>query len=1092
MDNIDLKISEEINTEQKPKEKGIYQKLEDSYYNTLDKINKVFPIYKIIDPIDKVVPSFIIVNIFFLLFIAAIIIVLVLLLNSSAMKVNFDFYYDNARVNENLLVNISYTGFDKNFNTDKNSLVLKLNKDLEIKLKVLSENYEFERSYPIVENYIKVNIPKKEIIDTTPKKISIFAYEYPNKSTIYNSNIMLSLRCLSSGRTENISLAGLKDYNKAYDCGNIRFTGNVSGFKSIDFTCSNTETSCAIPLVTFTDRTPEEENLTPKNGLVVQVFDDSNKHLKDVEVFLNKKTSLTSEDKNTDAFGEVTYLNLEVGYYELKLDYNGIQKFDSNVYIFEQSSNIYKKYVFDLTEDVNSKFDLSLDVDTFDGNVSKFDLYIYDVNGDVVYSQKNKSTQKFFETVLLYGTYYLSAVPNEDYNPMYFYEFNLNDDLDLNVIFDEYNADDFFKLNVTVLDSNVNKTPQPDIKVSIRNVDNNNLVYDSKSTDKTGRAIFTLPNNLDYVVFAEKTGFFAYDEFESEDIEDNKGVLVLVLEKQNKKLSFEFTLDNDKIPYTVYLDLATSNDLNFSGEGKININIPAEEKVEISVIAEKDFDVYNYLLSPRLFSHALEYNLKYNYNTDSNIKVTDVKLDSMLSKDVNDMNLLANKDYYFGVETELECNNGIGTFNMPYSILGGNLDVLNNDYLTLNNNLFNLKLNPSEKLPCFENGVVNYYKFNSFLKLTTVDHPFEGYFKYNKNLDKNVLFSVPGRYICNISLNSKDLSYYTAPYIVPNNSKIVFSNSCSAVYNNNVITEFNFNIPGKYTFYYGNYVLKVYVLAPIKAIYESEPFEKIRVNYSDNVDCSDYYCSVEQLFNNPVGLGKVKLSDDNFAVLSFVDLKDNAVDFKGVGDYFVFLNKISSYKAYNSNHIFYKIPYSTNVFLTSGINTLDYNKTSDNYGTCSSVLFSWNNEDSISFCNADSKNYAKLNISLQYDYLKVLEGNNYDINIYSGISIKRCLGNYNDCYNEKARYYLQKNNITFDSNNILDINNIKKSISFKSEYLDFNNAVYVIAVVPAKISGWTNYSIDSLQSIIDYYNNKFILFDYNDISGKYIYYWNFK
>jgi len=50
---------------------GIYSTLEDKWYDFLDKINEKIPIYKIIDPIDKVVPSF-------LLFLALILLLIIL------------------------------------------------------------------------------------------------------------------------------------------------------------------------------------------------------------------------------------------------------------------------------------------------------------------------------------------------------------------------------------------------------------------------------------------------------------------------------------------------------------------------------------------------------------------------------------------------------------------------------------------------------------------------------------------------------------------------------------------------------------------------------------------------------------------------------------------------------------------------------------------------------------------------------------------------------------------------------------------------------------------------------------------------------
>ncbi|MEK6957903.1 MAG: hypothetical protein AABW99_02925 [archaeon] len=55
--------------------KAYYFSLEDKYYNFLDKLNEEIPVYKVIDPIDKVVPSF-------LLFIGILALILVLLLGA--------------------------------------------------------------------------------------------------------------------------------------------------------------------------------------------------------------------------------------------------------------------------------------------------------------------------------------------------------------------------------------------------------------------------------------------------------------------------------------------------------------------------------------------------------------------------------------------------------------------------------------------------------------------------------------------------------------------------------------------------------------------------------------------------------------------------------------------------------------------------------------------------------------------------------------------------------------------------------------------------------------------------------------------------
>ena len=48
--------------------KSFYFSLEDKYYSLMDKLNEKIPVYKVIDPIDKVVPSFLVLICFLLLY----------------------------------------------------------------------------------------------------------------------------------------------------------------------------------------------------------------------------------------------------------------------------------------------------------------------------------------------------------------------------------------------------------------------------------------------------------------------------------------------------------------------------------------------------------------------------------------------------------------------------------------------------------------------------------------------------------------------------------------------------------------------------------------------------------------------------------------------------------------------------------------------------------------------------------------------------------------------------------------------------------------------------------------------------------------
>src|SRR3989344_1443627 len=68
-------ISPDNSKPQNPLEKekkGIYETLEGKWYDFLDKVNEIVPVYSIIDPIDKIVPSFVVflVSIFLIVILA--------------------------------------------------------------------------------------------------------------------------------------------------------------------------------------------------------------------------------------------------------------------------------------------------------------------------------------------------------------------------------------------------------------------------------------------------------------------------------------------------------------------------------------------------------------------------------------------------------------------------------------------------------------------------------------------------------------------------------------------------------------------------------------------------------------------------------------------------------------------------------------------------------------------------------------------------------------------------------------------------------------------------------------------------------------
>ena len=123
------------------KVKSGYYYFEDKYYNFLDKIDEKIPVYKVIDPIDKIVPSFMIL-IVFLAIILLVGIFSVVGIITGLSNAKFVVTSETGSVLSAVPVIVIYDGKEYTFETDDFGEFIAQLSSKEVEVKVLAEGYE--------------------------------------------------------------------------------------------------------------------------------------------------------------------------------------------------------------------------------------------------------------------------------------------------------------------------------------------------------------------------------------------------------------------------------------------------------------------------------------------------------------------------------------------------------------------------------------------------------------------------------------------------------------------------------------------------------------------------------------------------------------------------------------------------------------------------------------------------------------------------------------------------------------------------------------------------------------------------------------
>lgn len=305
--------------------KDFYYTWEDKWYDVLDKINEKVPIYKIIEPIDKVFPSFILFIIIVLLVLFSIIFLLIApLLVPASLAVTLSVSDPDGLpinsadisvklIDDNSILNSGITDEFGEFKFDIET------ENADVIISVEAQDYEKKE--------LKASVAKGELIELTLKKIggsgsgsaalgeaelyTIKVVDKQTKSIISNKEITLSLTCGSGSINPAYFEEKFGEFkvNKPAGCTPLYAIAKAEGY--VD---STKQAVIKNPYVIELAKGSLQET---KGKLKITVYDEKNNTLPDVTVVLVTEDNTDEKEKVTDFFGSVLFDDLSPGKYNI-------------------------------------------------------------------------------------------------------------------------------------------------------------------------------------------------------------------------------------------------------------------------------------------------------------------------------------------------------------------------------------------------------------------------------------------------------------------------------------------------------------------------------------------------------------------------------------------------------------------------------------------------------------------------------------------------------------------------------------------------------------------------------------------------------
>ena len=230
--------------------KPIYSNMENRWYNLLDQLEQYIPIYKIVDKIDIVAPSFILFLVLCLIILLTILFVVIelpefqevsveVLVSSGGLPVN------GASVSLFAECMLDSDALDITIITNDDgaaSIIICPGEEYEISVTKEGFNPYFGTASPNKENEIFV-----ELSPTVIESLSFYAKIISDDSSTPNAT--LEMYCLPDERVETISgTNGEYTFELFSDCTNIQLLADAQGYERVIYTVNNIDTRAELVL----------------------------------------------------------------------------------------------------------------------------------------------------------------------------------------------------------------------------------------------------------------------------------------------------------------------------------------------------------------------------------------------------------------------------------------------------------------------------------------------------------------------------------------------------------------------------------------------------------------------------------------------------------------------------------------------------------------------------------------------------------------------------------------------------------------------------------------------------------------------------
>ncbi|MBN2067187.1 MAG: carboxypeptidase regulatory-like domain-containing protein [Candidatus Diapherotrites archaeon] len=541
--------------------KDIYTALEDKWYGLLDKIDTHAPVYKLVDEIDKVVPSFL-VFIAVVVALAAFFAVMPLLPIGQHATVTLFVENESGNALQGVAVDYTIGGIINSRQTDSTGKITfntPFDSSVDIRVAETTVNgIEYEQKQATISVGSEASATRKLVLI---EKLSGYIerqliFQNSSGERVTGELITVRLDCqnnlaqLPERQVEDEDMDGIITVMQSRDCGAMNAT-IVAPEKYKYKSYAITDSMQIIML---------EGQAIGKGSLRVKVKDSTGKLLTETNfsVKLMESSGSLVNEKYTLSYGEAIFTGITIGNYSITVeDLDGGYALAN---IAEVSILADETSAIDvvLSKSVKATINVSVAEKGSGQGIANAQVRLLDSEGNML---SEKSTGADAQDVSFYlmdrGNYTLIAM-----HPEYLYEIaELEDtaDAEIRLELEKITPQNSGRVQVKVLDEEAK--PVHNAKVKLRFLETGMLApYSPATTDRNGNASFTGVKAGSYYAYVEKFPAFGDNKGEGKEIDIREATYFTVNLFIGKSLVRVTALDEDKRP-------VNEAEAEFFGEG---------------------------------------------------------------------------------------------------------------------------------------------------------------------------------------------------------------------------------------------------------------------------------------------------------------------------------------------------------------------------------------------------------------------------------------------------------------------------------------------------------------------------------------------